>query len=100
MDFAIGMTGANSLHSQIMEHAIGGTFPDLVLDHSKILVAKGSLSLAASPSAVSSSDVSTLTYSSHTVSPPLTYCYPTVDLPLSYYEPIGVLMGVICLVLK
>ena len=53
-DFTSEMTGANSAHSLIMRKAIQGTFPDLSIDYSEVLVAKGSLSNATAPTATAS----------------------------------------------
>ena len=53
-DFASRMTGMNSAFSHTMKNAVTGIYPDLRLDYTQVLVARGNMPNAQAPSAVSS----------------------------------------------
>ena len=52
-DFANKMTGSNSALSFTLKNAVTGVYPDIKIDYSQVLVTRGNIPNASTPSAVS-----------------------------------------------
>lgn len=50
-DYAVKMTGINNAMRYVLENAITGTYPDLVIDYPNVLVSRGTLASASQASA-------------------------------------------------
>jgi hypothetical protein len=52
-NYAVKMTEFNSAMSYILQNAVSGEYPDIVIDYDKVLVSRGSLAAALNPTATS-----------------------------------------------